>query len=176
MKKQELMDFLFQMASPLAMVLAGLILVFCPDAATVLISRLLGWAITLAGIGYGIGAIVDRRKAISRGVTAVGLACIGGFLTANPLLLAAFLGKVIGLLIFLRGLRELFLAGRQGYGQLLAILVTVAGLALMLLPMTASRLLFSGCGVVILVAGVMMLLSKFRHRRLPPDRPDVIDI
>ena len=176
MKKQELMDLVIDLASPLAMVLAGLILVFCPDAATVLVSRLLGWAITLVGIGFGIGAIVDRRKAVSRGVTAVGLACIGGFLTANPLLLAALIGKVIGLLIFLRGLRELFLAGRQGYGLILAIVVTAAGLVLMLLPMTASRLLFTGCGVVILVAGVMMLLSKFRHRRLPPDRPDIIDV
>ena len=176
MNKKEILNVLYELASPLAMILAGLLLVFCPDAATVLVSRLLGWGITLVGIGFGIGAIVNRRKAISRGVTAVGLACIGGFLSANPLVLAAVIGKVIGLLIFLRGLWELFLAGRQGYGQILAVIVTVAGLALILLPMTASRLLFAGCGAVILFAGVMMLLSKFRHHRLPPDRPDIIDI
>lgn len=175
MKKNVLLQMLYELASPIAMILAGLVLVFCPDAATVLISKLLGWAITASGIGFGIGAIFNRSKAISRGVTSVGLVCIGGFLMANPLVLAAFLGKIIGLLILLRGLRELFLAHSRGYGLILAGVVTAAGFALILLPMTASRLLFSGCGVVILVSGVMMLLNKFRHRCLPPDKPDIID-
>ena len=175
MKKNELLNLLYELASPLAMILAGLVLTFCPDAASALVSRLLGWAITLVGIGFGIGAIFNRSKAISRGVTSVGLVCIGGFLSANPLVLAAFLGKFLGVLILLRGLRELFLSQSRGYGLIPAVIVTVAGLALILLPMTASRILFSGCGVVILVSGVMMLLDKLRHRRLPPDKPDIID-
>lgn len=176
MKKQELFDLLYQLASPIAMLLAGLVLVFCPDVATALVSRLLGWVITLVGIGFGIGAILDRDKSIRRGITAVGLVCIGGFLSANPLVLAAFVGKIIGLLIALRGIREVFLARSRGYGMVPAAITAAAGAFLILLPMTASRLLFSGCGIVILLAGIMMLLEKLRHRQLPPGRRDIIDV
>lgn len=175
MKKNQLFSLLYQIASPLALILAGLVLTFFPDTASALISRLLGWGITLAGIGFGIGAIINRRKAVSRGVTAVGLACIGGFLTANPLLLAAFVGRVIGLLIALRGIREVFLSRSLGRGQLLAVILTAAGILLTVLPMTASRLAFSACGLVVTATGVLMLLDKFRHRRLPQDKPDIID-
>ena len=175
MKKQELFDLLYELASPLAMVLAGLVLTLCPDLASAFLARLLGWCITLVGIGFGIGALFNRRKAVSRGITAVGLACIGGFLSANPLILAAFVGRLLGVLIALRGIREVFLARGRSYGQLTAGILTGAGIALTVLPMTASRLIFSGCGIVILVSGALMLLDKLRHRRLPPDRPDIID-
>ena len=175
MKKQELFDLLYQSASPIAMIAAGLVLVFCPDLASILIARLLGLIITLTGIGFGIGAIFNRRKAIQRGVTAVGLACIGGFLTANPLLPAAFVGKLVGLLIALRGIREVFLARSRGWGLIPGLILTVAGILLVVLPMTASRLVFAVCGLVILIAGALMLLNKIRERRLPPGRPDIID-
>lgn len=175
MKKTDILNLLYELGSPVALILAGAILVFCPDAATVLISRLLGWILTLVGIGFGIAAIADRRKAVSRGVTSVGLVCIGGFLSANPLLLAALAGKLIGFLILLRGLRDLTMGRSLGYGQLTGGVLSVVGLLLVLLPMTASRLLFSGCGLVILVSGLWMLLQKLRNRQLPPDRPDIID-
>ena len=78
-------------------------------------------------------------------------------------------------ILTLRGIREVFLAKDRGYGLLPAIIISVAGALLFLLPMTASRLLFSGCGAVLLATGVWMLLDKLRHRRLPPDKPDIID-
>lgn len=176
MKKHEILDLFYELGSSVALILAGLVLIFCPDVASALVSRLLGWCITLVGIGFGIGAIVNRSKAVRRGVIAVGLACIGGFLSANPLVLAAFVGKLIGLLILLRGVRELFLAHSRDYGQILGLVITLAGAALILLPMTASRLVFSGCGLVILVSGVLMLVEKLRRRRLPSGRPDIIDV
>ena len=175
MKKDTVFELFVQLASPIAMILAGLVLTFCPDAASVLISRLLGWVLTAVGIGFGIGAIVNRGRAVSRGVTAVGLVCIGGLLSANPLLLAAFLGRILGALIALRGLRELFLSQSRGHGQLLALVITIVDIALVVLPMTASRLVFSGCGLVITVAGVLMLLDRLRDRRLPPGKDDIID-
>ena len=175
MKKTDYFTLLCELASPIAMILVGVILVIAPDTATVLISRMLGWILTLVGIGFGIGAILNHSKAISRGITSVGLVCIGGYLSANPLLLAAFAGKLIGILILLRGIRDLFLARNQGYGQILAGIITAVGALLVLLPMTVSRLLFSGCGLVILVAGVWMLIQKIRNRQLPPGRPDIID-
>lgn len=172
MKKFDIPSLLFDLASPVAMILAGLVLTFCPDAASAVVARLLGWAITLVGIGFGIAALVNRRRAISLGVTAVGR----GFLTANPLVLAAFLGRIIGVLIALRGIREAFLCRSLGHSPFLAGITLGAGAVLTVLPMTASRLVFTLCGVAILVAGVWMLLQKIRDRRLPPGRPDIIDV
>ena len=174
MKKNPFWELLYDLASPLAMILAGLVLTFCPDAAAALVCRLLGWCITAVAVGYGIGALVNRSRAVRRGITAVGLACIGGFLSANPLVLAAFIGKIIGAMILVRGLRELFLSRTQG-GGILALVITASGAALILLPMTASRLLFSGCGLVVLLSGVLLLIRKLRSRQLPPGRPDIID-
>ena len=45
----------------------------------------------------------------------------------------------------------------------------------LLAALLALLLLFSGCGLVILVSGLWMLWRKFRNRQLPPDRPDIID-
>ena len=175
-RKQEIFDLLYQLASPVAMILVGLVLLICPDTASVLAARLLGGCITLTGIGFGIGAIMNRRKAVSRGITAVGLACIGGFLTSNPLVLAAFVGRLLGVLIALRGLRELYLAKVQGHGGILAGIITAVGVVLTVLPLTASRLVFSLCGLVLLGAGVLMLADRLRNRQLPRGKNDIIDV
>ena len=177
MKKTDILNLLYELASPLALVLAGLILVFCPDAATILISRLLGWILTLVGIGFGIGAILNHSKAISRGITSVGLVCIGGFLSANPLLLASFAGRVVGLLLLLDGIADLVNAHRRGIRGLMPLLVTMLGGILVLMPMTASRLVFGLCGLVVTIVGIFMLLDRLRHRRLPRgnDDPNIID-
>lgn len=175
MKKKEILDLLSDLGPSVALILVGLLLVLCPDAATVFLSRMLGWIMTLVGIGFGVTAIMDQSKAISRGVTSVGLVCIGGLLSANPLVLAAFVGKILGALILLRGIRELMLAKNRGYGQFSGGIVTAVGAILILVPMTASRLLFSGCGLVILAVGAWMLFQKLRNRQSPPGRPPIID-
>ena len=175
MKKQEIFDLMYQLAAPVALMLVGLVLIFAPDTASVLISRLLGWCLTLAGIFTGIWAIFSGNK-VGKGIMAVGLVCIGGFLSANPLVLAAFIGRIIGVLIALRGLRELFLCRSRGHGQTLALVLTVAGIVLILLPLTTSRIVFSLCGAVVLVLGVLMLLDRLKDvRRLPKGKDDIID-
>lgn len=176
MKKRDMLSLLYQLASPLLLILLGAVLVFNPDSASALIARLLGWLMTLIGIGTGIWAILDRRSAIGKGVAAVGCVCIGGWLLANPLLLAAGIGRILGILIALRGIRDGFLSRSRGHGGLLAILTTAVGIVLVVLPMTTSRLVFSICGVVILVIGIAMLLDRLKDRRyLESGGSDIID-
>ncbi len=103
MKNNRFWDLLCQFAAPVAVMLLGLILVLSPDSASILIARILGWGLTIVGIGFGVAAIVDRDSAIRKGITAVAFACVGGTLSANPLLLAAWIGRIIGLLIAIRG-------------------------------------------------------------------------
>ena len=176
MKKQPVLNLLYQLASPVLLMALGLILIISPDAASALLSRILGWVFTLAGVGIGISAIFDRRGAVGKGLAAVLCVITGGWLTAHPLLLAASLGRFLGVLILLRGLRDLFLSRSRGHGQLLAVITVIAGLVLIVLPMTTSRLVFTLCGVVILIIGTAMLLDRLRDQRhLPSGKDDIID-
>ena len=55
--------------------------------------------------------------------------------------------------------------------------LSAVGVALVLLPMTASRLVFSLAGLVVLVVGVVMLLDRLRNRRRleASSDPNIID-
>lgn len=176
MKQNPVLNLLYQLASPIAVMLLGLLLVVNPDSASILIARILGWGLTVVGIGFGIAAIIDRDHAVRSGVTAVIFACAGGWLTANPLLLAAWIGRIIGALIVFRGVRDLIISGRYGYSRLLALVTAAVGAILVVLPLTASRLVFSLCGAVVLMLGIGMLMDRLKHRKyLKPGDSNIID-
>lgn len=176
MKKSNILSLLYQLASPVLLMLLGLALFFNPDSASAMIARFLGWIVTLVGIGVGIFAILNRQGAIGKGMAAVGCVCVGGWLLANPLLLAAGIGRLLGILIALRGIRDVFLSRSRGHGQTLAIITAVVGVVLTVLPLTTSRLVFSLCGAVILVIGIAMLIDRLKDRRYLDDGdPNIID-
>ena len=174
MKNNHFWDMLYQLASPAAVILLGALLVVSPDSASTLVARVLGWVLTVIGIGFGIAAVIDRSHGIRKGITAVLFACTGGVLSANPLLLAAWIGRLIGLLIAGRGIRDLFLHGSYGYSRILALITVAVGAVLVVLPMTTSRLVFSLCGLVVLFIGIGMLADRLKHRRYLPEGDDNI--
>ena len=177
MKKHDILSLGYQLASPVALILLGLLLVISPDTASALVARLLGWAVMLAGVCIGIAAIFSKQGQIGKGVLAVGCVTIGGFLMRNPLVLAAGIGRLLGILLILRGGRDVMLSRRYGRGRILALVTTVVGIVLAVLPMTTSRLVFSLCGVVVLGIGVAMLLDRLKNRRYLDDGgdPNIID-
>lgn len=176
MKNNRFLEMLYQLASPIAVILLGALLVISPDSASTLIARIIGWALTIIGIGFGIAAIADRNNALRKGITAVLFACTGGVLSANPLLLAAWIGRIIGILIAVRGIRDLMLYGSYGYSRILALITTAVGALLVVLPMTTSRLVFSLCGLVVLFIGIGMLVDRLKHRKyLPKGDDNIID-
>ena len=68
------------------------------------------------------------------------------------------------------------LSSRSGHGRILAILTTVVGVVLTVLPLTTSRLVFSLCGVVVLGIGIAMLIDRLKGRRYLEDGdPNIID-
>ena len=176
MKKRELLPLLYQLASPVLVMVLGLILLVSPDTASALISKILGWCLTLVGVGIGIWAIADRSGAVGKGVAAVLCVVTGGWLSAHPLLLAAGIGRFFGILIAIRGIRDLLLARDRGQSNTLAVITTVVGAVLVLLPMTTSRLVFRICGIVILAIGAAMLVQRLKENRyLPGGKNDIID-
>ena len=176
MKKNSVLDMLYQLASPVAVILLGLLLTVNPDSASILIARILGWGLSAIAIGFGIAALLDPDHRIRKAITSVLFACAGGTLAARPLLLVAWIGRLIGLLIAIRGFRDLMISGRYGYSRILALITAGVGTLLVVLPMTTSRLVFSLCGLVVLFIGVGMLVDRLKHRkRLSGGDRNIID-
>ena len=176
MKNNGFFDLLYRLASPIAVTLLGLLLVVNPDSASVLIARIVGWVLTAIGIGFGISAIIGREHAIRKGITAVLFACAGGTLAARPLLLAAWIGRIIGLLIAFRGIRDLMISRSYGYSRILALITTAVGAILVVLPLTTSRLVFRLCGLVVLLIGIGMLVDRLKNqKRISGGDSNIID-
>lgn len=175
LKKNEILSLAYQLASPITLILLGIILLFRPDTAAVLISRLIGWGFFAVGIGFGIAALVSRGGDMGKIVGALCCVAAGSFLMKNPLWLARGIGRVLGILLMLRGGRDFFLS-RRNEGKILSLICAVLGMVLVVLPMTVSRWVFSLCGLVMTIVGVVMLLERLKERKLLDDSdPNIID-
>lgn len=176
MKKHDILPVLYQLASPLALILLGLILLVSPDTAAVLISRIIGWGFFAVGIGFGIAALVSRGGDVGKIIAAAACIGLGSFLTAHPLWLARWIGRVLGILLMLRGGRDFF-QSRLREGKFLSLVCAVLGVVLTVLPMTVSRWVFSLCGLVMVAVGVVMVLERLKERKYLEggDDPNIID-
>ena len=175
MKKNSISAFVSRFATPAVLILLGLVLIFCPDTASALISKVAGWGLMMAGIIVAVAMVVDRNWSVSRILTILVLAALGRWLMTHPLAWAAWGGRIIGILLLLRGIRD-FTQSAFAQGKVLSVVTAVLGLVLILLPMTASRMVFSLCGVVILVVvGGMLAERIWEKKNWEDDDPNIID-
>lgn len=158
MKKANLMELVNQFGTPATMTLLGLILLLVPDSASVIVSYLVAGILTLAGIVMGMAALLDRQ--ISKGIWALVCLSLGSTLMGNPLLLARNLGRFLGIMLAIEGGSCL----RRG-NRIFGTVILVAAVALVLSPMTLSRLVFRLCGLVVLLIGIGMLMDRLKHRK-----------
>lgn len=177
MKKQDVFSLVQLFLAPVLVILLGLLLLVNPDSASVLLSKLMGGMLMLVAVIVGVTALFSERRRVFKLVCAVLILNCGIVLTQNPLLLASFAGRLVGLLLFIDGLGDLLNARRCGIRGLMPLIVTILGGVLILMPMTASRLIFGLCGLLVTIVGVVMLLDRVRHPRLnrSDDDPNIID-
>ena len=177
MKKQDLFSLVQLLLVPVLLILLGLILVVNPDTASALISKLLGYTLGLGAIITGMTAVFVRSGRISRGIAAVTLAVLGGWLVMHPLWLTAWISRFLGIIIVINVLPDLWYAIQQKRNCLFHILTAAVGVTLILLPMSVSRLVFTLCGVAVLAIGGIMFFDRIRGRRWlkAGDDPNIID-
>ena len=177
MKNSKLFAMVKLLLAPVLIMLLGLVLVLNPDSASVLISRVVGWAVTIGGIGCALGAVFSSQGRVGKIISAVIFIGAGMWLNANPLMLASAIGRFVGIFLLINGLQDLRQAWGRKQGMLIPALVTAAGLALtLLIPLSVSRLVFSLCGVVILAVGAVMAFDRLKNRRwLGSGDDDIID-
>ena len=95
----------------------------------------------------------------------------------TPLILVAWLGRVIGILLLVNALSDYAASRSFGRRSGFSLVTAVIGLVLTVLPMTASRLLFFLCGAAAALVGAVMLVTRLKGRRYldEPEDPNLID-
>lgn len=169
MKNMKFSEAVNQFGMSVTMILLGLILLLVPDSASVIIAYLIGGILTLGGIVFAIGALLNRS--ISKGFWAFVCLGLGSVLSGNPLLLARNLGRFLGILLAVEG-GDCLRKGNRVFG----VIILGAAIALVVSPMALSRLVFSLCGLVVLFIGIGMLADRLKHRKkLPRGDDNIID-
>lgn len=150
MKRKKFWKDVSRFVTPAALIVLGLVLLFCPDTASALISRVAGWALTFSGIVVAVAMVVDGRLSVGQLLSALAL-------------------------VLLRGARD-FTLSTLTQGRILAVVTALVGVMLIFLPLTASRMVFSVCGIVVLVVGGGMLWERIWERKfMEGDDPNIID-
>lgn len=175
MKKSSLLGLLQWAAAPAVTILCGLVLLFSPDSASALVSRILSIVCLLWGIGWGVMAVFGSENRFSRILFALALIFVSRWLSRNPLGLAAWASRILGIGLIIGGAGG-FLRSSNGRARLLSLGEAILGLVLILLPLFASRMIFRICGLVVVVIGAAMLISRRRLRRLQGSKPKIIDV
>lgn len=177
MKKQDILPLLKLLSVPVFLILLGLILIVHPDAASVMIATVVGYVLIAGAVIGGVAAVVSPRGKLGKALFSIALGAIGIWLVQNPLILAAGIGRFVGVMILINSLPDLIYAHRQGRTILPHGISVLTGVVLLLLPMTASRLVFTLGGVAVTAIGIFMFADRIRgHRWLDAgDDPNIID-
>ena len=82
MKKHQISALISRFATPAVLILLGLVLIFCPDMASALISKVAGWGLMMAGIVIAVAMVVDGNWSLSKILTILvlvgtGMGCLG---------------------------------------------------------------------------------------------------
>ena len=177
MKNKNWFDILQPLVMPALLVVLGIVLIVNPDSAAALVGKVIAWALILCGTVAGIGALSgDISRRIRRLIPAAVALVLGLWLLANPLFIAKSLGRILGILLTVDGASGVTAAlrGERRFSVVSAITLA-AGIVLILVPMTTSRILIVICGIVVLCIGAAELADRLLRRKLPPKKPDIID-
>lgn len=168
-------------ALPGLQLLLGFLLLLNPDGAIALIFRVIGWLLVAVAAGLAISMVTDR--AVKTGNLIAALICgFGGlYLTRNPLALVAGTGKILGVVLILRGgaglLQEAKYSGR-GMGRILPELpALILGILLLISPMAPSRLILRIIGAVLILGAAAKLFAVKGDllRIREPEEANIID-
>ncbi len=157
------------------MALLGFALVVAPDWAAALASKVLGWVLIAWGV---FGAIITitgwPKNGAVRVIVTVLLLGVGIYLSKNPLAVATGFGKVIGIFLILRSGMSMMEDNKFSVPGVICLL---AGLFLLLFPLTLSRLVIRICGGILMMINIGNILMLRRLYKLPGvfDDPNIID-
>ena len=186
MKKYTPVQLIRMLGASAATVILGLVLLFSPDTASALAGKLLAWFAILAGLALGAGVFFGGSGQRNNRILWAVICLSGGvWLLMNPLTVAKFLGRVLGITLMIRGgqsaMDNLRYQGKKPVispGLILGAVTLLIGMVLTVLPLASSRMFFNIIGIVLICLGVAQGADKLRTRKLleEGDDPNIIDV
>lgn len=174
-------DLLRYEGGSILMILFGILLTVKPDLASAAVSALAGWALIAVGVAFLVAGFTDGLG-VGRIVTGAVLLLAGSWLHRNPLMIAAVIGMMLGVLVLSQGWRAAkevkWTKDRGGLwipGAVLAVLELLIGVRLILSPLSLSRLVLSVAGIAMVICGVCNLVAHYRFVRYIPGADGIID-
>lgn len=165
----------------LLMIIIGAVLTISPDSASVLVSAVLGWLLIAVGVMMLLAGILGGIEVMTI-IQGTVLIMAGAWLHRHPLMIASVLGIVLGLTALSQGWKKGKRAMRlKMYGSFwlwdagVAALELLAGLVLILTPLSLSRAVVSAAGIFMVVCGVLDLLSTRKNGGGPGSYSNIID-
>lgn len=171
-----ILTFIKRFASELFLIVCGAVLLFFPNSAVALVTKLMAFILIVSGI-ISIIKNLDRKKSgFDAWIWPICYLLGGFYLMANPLTISNLAGRLLGLFLVVTGTQKLR-GSTYGSAKALGLVSLVAGIVLVALPKTLINTLLGFCGIVLIIIGGINLLDKLRHDRyLDEGRdPNIID-
>ena len=178
MKDRKWLERLNPLLMPITLVILGVILIVNPDSAAALVGKLVAWLLILLATGMGLVALYgDLSRRVRRLIPAAIALVLGLWLLANPLFIAESLGRFLGILLALQAGGNIGSAFRRGRRiTLLSVITLAAGVVLVLVPMTTSRIVLIICDIVVLCIGAAALAERLLPEgRAKKEKPTILD-
>ncbi len=164
MNKHNMIQYISAYAPAAASILGGLVLLFCPDAATALVAVIIGWVALAIGILLLIAAAVTHEDLGTFLKAGISIAA-GLWLINNPMSLAVAFGKLLGIGFLVSGFSGCRKSNSKA-GRTIYLVVGLLGLVLLMAPLTATRAVYTVLGLILVVVGIVMLLNRLNKGRL----------
>lgn len=176
MKKENVMKYVKLFGIPVLTAVLGLILLANPDSATALVSKIIGWILVIIGAVMTISIANERPAPAGKWIGAAVCIIAGIVLLKNPLWLAKWIGRLIGLILVIEGGNDLKHSIHRT-ARVLGIVTLAAGVLLILTPMSLVRTVLRLCGMVVAVLGIVSIAEKLREIKLleAGSDPNIID-
>ena len=154
--------------------LCGLVLTFNPEGATVLVTKLIGWALVIICAAKLIKLAAGDR--LHWGWDAFYSGCciaVGVILLAKPMIIANLIGRTMGVILMVWGLSAL----KERRAKPIAILTAAAGLVLVCIPASLTNTLLTLCGIIMTAAALVNIAAivQERKRLTGGDDPNIVD-
>ena len=163
-------------AGELIMILCGGLLLFFPDSAVALVTKILAWLMVCIGVFKAVKNLKTSANGWGDWVVTALCFLLGGYLLVNPLAISEIIGRFLGCFLIIHGLSDLRQSG-YGSAKAIGILTAAAGAVLIVIPRTLVNTLVGVTGLVLLIVGIISLVDKLRHGRYLEDGgdPNIID-
>lgn len=137
----------------------GALLLLHPASITAVLAKSVGFLLALVGAALLVCFFSQNSKDFLKMIAGVVLLPMGFSVIQNPMTLVTRMSRFIGIIVLLYGLRGA-LDRSTPYGKPINVFACVVGAVLLLMPQAIPNLIFSLCGVVLLLIGLGMILDQ----------------